>query len=327
MSRIFIQLFFVFIGSFFILEVNAQVGIGTNQPDPSAQLDVLSNSKGLLIPRMTSGQRSSINSPANGLLVYQTNNEPGFYFYHDGSWQRLLSMLDIHGNTERNANSLLSGETSPMSESGKDGDFYINTITKTLFGPKRNGLWPLSGIVLAQNTVVKGAAVTSSGSIVIGDGHEAVLTPITLDIAEKGVENQHLNKSNIPLSGFGPAKEAISMGGFPIKDVDIPNYDNDAATKKYVDDKLAKVGNLSLDNNQNLSVNGGNSVSLADLYQNLSLAGTILSISGPRQSHVDLAGLLGKGEGGSLNFSIDHTLKGKGTSDDPFGVAVQAVCN
>ena len=49
-------------------------------PDASAMLDVQSTSKGLLLPRMTAAQRSTIAMPATGLLVYQTDGSPGFYY-------------------------------------------------------------------------------------------------------------------------------------------------------------------------------------------------------------------------------------------------------
>lgn len=62
------------------------VGIGTAVPNASAQLDVASNTKGLLVPRMTLTQRNAIVSPATGLLIYQTDNTPGFYYYNGASW-------------------------------------------------------------------------------------------------------------------------------------------------------------------------------------------------------------------------------------------------
>jgi hypothetical protein len=67
----------------------AQVGIGTSTPDANAQLDVSSNDKGLLIPRITKATRELMSSPANGLLIYQTNDEKGFYYRQNGAWLRL----------------------------------------------------------------------------------------------------------------------------------------------------------------------------------------------------------------------------------------------
>lgn len=62
------------------------IGIGTTTPNPSAQLDVTSTNKGMLLPRMTLAQRNLIAAPAAGLLVYQTDNTPGFYYYNGASW-------------------------------------------------------------------------------------------------------------------------------------------------------------------------------------------------------------------------------------------------
>ena len=58
-----------------------------------AMLDVSSTSQGVLMPRMTAAQRNAISSPANGLLVYQTDGTaptgPGFYFYNGSAWTSL----------------------------------------------------------------------------------------------------------------------------------------------------------------------------------------------------------------------------------------------
>lgn len=58
----------------YTLRINAQVGIGNNNPDSSSILDIKSSNKGILIPRMTSTERKNITSPANTLLVYDTDN-------------------------------------------------------------------------------------------------------------------------------------------------------------------------------------------------------------------------------------------------------------
>jgi|GEM_PF-959937 len=66
------------------------VGIGTSTPHASAQLDITSTSKGLLIPRMTTAQRNAVVSPANGLMVYDTNLN-AFYFYNGSAWAAVNS--------------------------------------------------------------------------------------------------------------------------------------------------------------------------------------------------------------------------------------------
>src|ERR1043166_8861742 len=61
-------------------------GIGTTTPNASALLEISSTSKGLLISRMTQTQRNAIASPATGLLIYQTDKTPGFYYYGGSAW-------------------------------------------------------------------------------------------------------------------------------------------------------------------------------------------------------------------------------------------------
>lgn len=57
-------------------------------PDPSAILDVKSTDKGVLIPRMTSQQRSTISSPAKGLLVFDETTL-SVWFYNGNNWLEL----------------------------------------------------------------------------------------------------------------------------------------------------------------------------------------------------------------------------------------------
>ncbi|MDB5283260.1 MAG: hypothetical protein JWO06_2335, partial [Bacteroidota bacterium] len=62
---------------------NNNVGIGTTSPDASAVLDVTSSTQGVLVPRMTTAQRTSIAAPSQGLLVYDT--DLGCFYYRGAS--------------------------------------------------------------------------------------------------------------------------------------------------------------------------------------------------------------------------------------------------
>jgi uncharacterized protein (TIGR02145 family) len=55
---------------FFHYSIAQNVGIGTNSPNASAQLDVSSTTKGFLPPRMTVAQRNSISNPVAGLQIW-----------------------------------------------------------------------------------------------------------------------------------------------------------------------------------------------------------------------------------------------------------------
>lgn len=100
------KVFIVLLLFCFVYDASSQnVGIGTTNPSTSAQLDVNSTSKGLLIPRMTGAQRNAIASPAVGLIVYQTNAEitppssAGFYIYESGGWKRFARADELTGGT------------------------------------------------------------------------------------------------------------------------------------------------------------------------------------------------------------------------------------
>lgn len=76
----------------------AQVGIGTKTPHSSAQIEVVSSSKGALFPRMNESQRQAIPTPATGLLVYQTDAASGFYYFDGSQWLRLSTSSEPVGS-------------------------------------------------------------------------------------------------------------------------------------------------------------------------------------------------------------------------------------
>ena len=54
---------------------DGKLGIGTITPDASAILECQSTTQGILLPRMTTGERDIIASPAEGLLIYNTTTD------------------------------------------------------------------------------------------------------------------------------------------------------------------------------------------------------------------------------------------------------------
>lgn len=86
----------------FTISQSQSVGIGTPTPHSSAQLEISAANKGLLIPRMALANRPA--SPATGLLIYQNNNNPGFYFYNGTDWKGLGGLWLENGNKIYNSN-------------------------------------------------------------------------------------------------------------------------------------------------------------------------------------------------------------------------------
>jgi len=90
---------FFFIGIGWCAAQNIAITDESNyRADSSAMLDVKSVKKGLLIPRLTMAQRDSIKSPANGLMIFQTDSLPGFYYFFSSPqkalWSQVLSEKD-----------------------------------------------------------------------------------------------------------------------------------------------------------------------------------------------------------------------------------------
>ena len=84
--------------------------------DPSAIIDFESDTQGILIPRMTEDQRSNIINPAEGLMVYQSDNDIGFYFFSLMEWKKiniLPSLSEILDESTNAENSLISNLLDP----------------------------------------------------------------------------------------------------------------------------------------------------------------------------------------------------------------------
>ena len=74
----------------FVESVQAQNNVIISDDDlytgeSSAMLDVKSTDKGMLIPRLSTAQRTAISSPVEGLFVYDTDMKK-FYFYDGTNW-------------------------------------------------------------------------------------------------------------------------------------------------------------------------------------------------------------------------------------------------
>ena len=92
MKRVFLVLF-LFIAVLSTPKLFAQsnnVGIGTTTPDATAILDITSTSKGVLVPRLTTAQRTAITTPSQGLLVYDT--DLGCFYYYNSTTSAWVSL-------------------------------------------------------------------------------------------------------------------------------------------------------------------------------------------------------------------------------------------
>ena len=103
----FIMLVAVCVAMFSHVVAQVAVNADGSLPASTAMLDVSSTTKGMLIPRMSTVQRTAIASPAAGLLVYDTGTK-SFWYYDNAIWNQIANggvpassyIKDADGNTK-----------------------------------------------------------------------------------------------------------------------------------------------------------------------------------------------------------------------------------
>lgn len=122
--------------------LSAQVGIGTEQPNIRAVLDLKSpaNNQGFLAPRLSTPQRTapaftgSLTAVENGLLVFDTDDRL-FYYWLFPSWKAIEA-----GST---STVWRSGNGAPTNALGEENDFYLDVIAGNLYR-KISGVYTIS---------------------------------------------------------------------------------------------------------------------------------------------------------------------------------------
>ena len=141
------------------IAIAQNVGIGTNAPAASALLDVTATNKGVLVPRMNNAQMIAIASPANGLLIYNTDSA-AFAYRTATSWVFLKG------------NATASNDWSTKGNAGTDtSKNFIGTTDNVNVIIKRNN--ERSGLLTISNTsfgfrALRATRANSSSNTAIG---------------------------------------------------------------------------------------------------------------------------------------------------------------
>src|SRR5687767_16010835 len=89
MKKVTLTLFIACIGMLYGYGQNLAINADGSLPDANAILDVKSNNKGILIPRMSSAARLAI-PPTKGLLVYDSTTQS--FWYNTGiEWKSIAA--------------------------------------------------------------------------------------------------------------------------------------------------------------------------------------------------------------------------------------------
>jgi hypothetical protein len=205
-----------------VMSFAQSVGINTDNsaPDNSAMLDVKSDAKGFLLPRLTKVQRKAITIPAIGLMVYQTNDTAGFYYYDGSSWQLLGtagSAAGSNGQLTFNHSGVADGATSLFYDN-VDSRLGIGTTTPAATLDV-NSISAVESVDQSQtNTSGLMNIVFSANATIVGQsftvGITGPLNKIGFDITEVGVGTVTFKLYSGGISGQAPiGPEVFSKSG------------------------------------------------------------------------------------------------------------------
>ncbi len=226
--------------------VIAQVAINNDGsvPDNSAMLDVKSTAKGVLLPRMTMTQRNAIISPAAGLIVYQTDNTPGFYFNSGTSGIPVWAMVggvtgwSLTGNSGTNPATNFIGTTDGQALMLKENNQKAGRIEGA------NSNYNTSFGYLAMNANTSGSKNTALGN-------QTLYTNITgSNNVSAGYGSMYSNSSgysNVAIGNCALYHNYIAFDGVAVGDSALFN-NNTYAYAQYATRNTA-VGSKSLLNN------------------------------------------------------------------------------
>jgi trimeric autotransporter adhesin len=202
-------MFFLFLAIGLIGHSQVSITNDGSLPDNSAMLDIKSTEKGMLVPRMTTTQRTAIASPAAGLLVFD-NTTNSFWFYNGSSWTNLTAS----GGTGW----LLTGNTA----TDTSVNFIGTTDNMPLYFKINNSK---VGVLSNDNVLIgKGAgnSTTSTGIIAIGRG---TLSKNTDRIAITAIGDSALYNNGTGASGSLNGNYNTAVGTKSLK-YNTTGYDN-----------------------------------------------------------------------------------------------------
>ncbi|MCB0534616.1 MAG: tail fiber domain-containing protein [Lewinellaceae bacterium] len=153
-------------------QLTAQVAINQDNstPDPSAMLDVKSDAKGLLIPRLSSAQRTGIASPATGLLVFD-NTTNSFWYYNGTAWKEITlntddQTLSLSGTTL----AIEDGNSVDLSSIDTDTDDQTLSLSGTTLSIADGNSVDLASLVNDNDWTTSGANLYNANSGNVGIG-------------------------------------------------------------------------------------------------------------------------------------------------------------
>ena len=177
--------------------------INCDTPEASAVLEIESTDKGILVPRMTTTQRTDITSPANGLLVFDETNGSFWFYRTEMGWEELATR-----NGSRNPTSIndTDNDTKIQTEASADED----VIRFDIAGDEK---WVMVGSRLEPMNTGKSIFIGEGAGEVddLTDNENVAIGFEALNLNTTGAGNTVLGNQNMTLNSSGTENTSIGV--------------------------------------------------------------------------------------------------------------------
>jgi hypothetical protein len=181
-----INMRFILIGTLCLLLSNnlkaqtaGSVGIGTTTPYANAALDITSTTKGVLFPRLTAAERTTLTPLLNnatasrGLLIYNTTTSR--FNYWDGTQWNDVGLAGAAGPAGADGTIWYAGQGIPSNTTlGKPNDFYLDGVTGDVYSKDLTNTWvrfggtnPVNLKTIVRREVANGAINVPANSALV----------------------------------------------------------------------------------------------------------------------------------------------------------------